>query len=99
MVKFVSSIGTTETIYSYHLMEIYKSIVCFEAVTGISQKATVDRLNLISRHLFQSNKRGIALQALFRFCKIPAYNSLSDKTLFNEHDVNLFRGGANINTI
>ena len=27
---------TTETIYSYHLMEMYKSIVCFELVTGIS---------------------------------------------------------------
>ena len=32
--NFVSSIETTETIYCYHLMEIYKSIVCFEVVTG-----------------------------------------------------------------
>ena len=30
-------------------------------------------------------------------CKTPAYNS--HKTLFNDHEVNLFRGGANINTI
>ena len=28
--NFVSSIETTEMIYSYYLMEIYKSIVCFE---------------------------------------------------------------------
>ena len=68
--NFVSSIETSETIYSYHLMEMYKSIVRFEVVTGISQKATVDRLNLISRHLFHSNERGIALQALFRFVKL-----------------------------
>ena len=34
--NFVRSIDTTETIYSYHLMKIYKSIVCFAVVTGIS---------------------------------------------------------------
>ena len=34
--NFVSSIEATETIYSCHSMEIYKSIVCFEVVTGIS---------------------------------------------------------------
>ena len=68
--NFVSSIETTETIYSYHLMEIYKSIVCFEVATGISKKAMTDRLNLISRHLFHSNERGIALQALFHFVKL-----------------------------
>ena len=95
--NFVSSIETTETIYSYHLMEIYKSIFCFELVTGISSKATLDRLNLISRHLFHSNERGIALQALFRFVK--RVHITHTQTLFNDRKVNLFTGGANINTI
>ena len=39
-------------------------------ITGISYKATVDRLNLISRRSFRSNEREIALQALIRFVKL-----------------------------
>ena len=35
MKNVVSFTETTETIYSHHSMEIYKSIVCFEVVTGV----------------------------------------------------------------
>ena len=65
---------TTESSYSHNSMEMSESTICFEVVTGVSYKATVDRLNIYFQQWARDNTAN-------SICKIPAYNSLTKPCL------------------